>query len=833
PQAGASKCINVIASRLVAHEPESFKLGGITSFWTRFLEIAKKPLRTPEKGPLLEDVPHAYNPVQEKAGKQIFKEQDDETREPAVLHAGKVSAEAETSQKNAGMTDESVSADGADPRRKPLSSAPDTAAAQSSFKKMEFSTNLPTLPHILLKLIELCNREDANMKDLAGIIENDPSLSSKILRMVNSAYYGFSQKVHNFNQALSLLGIDTIRGIAISASVYQVFDGIKGNSLFKLKQFWWHSLMCAVLSNLIAKKISYARPDEAFLSGLLHDIGKLVLLKNFPDGYEAIIKAAENNAGMVVEEQEKLGITHCEAGAWLINHWLLQSFIADAIRYHHEPVSRIIHALPLVKIVYTANALCSATSVASAAQYETAEKVFSFTQADLAEIMKQAEEQVAQIAQSLDIDIEPPHEAGSVITEKDREIQQDLTNRVRDISLLQGTLQNFLNAGDVDAILQVAYRGFQALFDIKNVLFFLYDESQNILIGKSPPVSLHHDLTIPFQDDKSMLVAALRQARFISSFAHRSEYALTIIDEQLIRLMGKEGIVCFPMIVRKQYVGAVVLPLDTSGMAHTHEQMNLLQMFINQAALALESESTRQAQAKRVLTERVAASTAIVRKVAHEVNNPLSIIKNYLKIVELRLSEQNIPIDDLSIINEEIDRVVLIIDDLSDFSRPKIENLATLQLNDLLANLIKITRQSFLQNNIHIHFTPDASLPPLSSDKNGLMQVCINLIKNASEALMDGGNIFIGTKYVAALESVEIIIRDDGPGLPEAMKSRLFEPYTSTKGEGHAGLGLSVVYNTVQELRGSITFTTEEGKGTSFFITLPVDSSKNTMFRSQ
>lgn len=830
PQASASKCINVIATRLVAQEPENFNTSGITAFWARFLEIAKNPLKIPEKRPQQKNVSDAYKPEPETSGTQIMKKEGAEAREQPVVNAGSLPAEPEKAPENNSTVSENSSAVRVDMAKKSLLPASDTTAAQALFDKMEFAVNLPTLPHILLKLIETCSREDVNMKDLAKIVEKDPSLSTKILRMVNSSYYSFSQKVSNFNQALSLLGIDTIRGIAISASVYQVFGGLKGTDCFNLKQFWRHSLMCAVLSNLIAKKNSYARPDEAFLSGLLHDIGKLVLLKNYPDQYVEIITESAINAHMVFQEQEKLGITHCETGARLINHWHLQSFIADAIRYHHEPVSRILDALPLVRIVYTANALCSETPGDIAAHYETAEKVFSFKQADIADLIKQAEEQVAQIARSLDIDIETKKDPESFCSEKDKEIQAYLTGQIRDISLLQGTLQNFVNACDAEAILQVACRGLQILFDINNVLFFLYDESQNILAGKSPNAAAHHDmindLIIPCQDGKSMLVAALRQSRVINSFAYRSEYALTIIDEQVIRLMGKEGIVCLPMVVRKQYVGAVVFPLDRASLVQANGQMKLLHMFINHAALALDSENIRQTQAKRVLTERMAASTAIARKVAHEVNNPLSIIKNYLKIFELRLSDQNIPIDDLSIINEEIDRVALIIDDLSDFSRPKIENLETVQVNDLLGNLVKITRDSFLKSNIHIHLTPDALLPPLISDKNGLKQVFINLIKNASEALKNGGNILIETKYAADPGFAEIIIRDDGPGLPEAMQSRLFEPYTSTKGEGHAGLGLSVVYSMLQELQGSITCTTGEGKGTSFSIRLPVFSSK-------
>ena len=144
------------------------------------------------------------------------------------------------------------------------------------FDRIKTSKNLPSLPHILLKLIETCDREDSTIKEISQIINKDSSLTAKVLKMVNSAYYGLSHRVTSIDQALVLLGIDAVKNISISASVNQAFSQVKMNALFDLKIFWRHSLTCAVLAKLISKKVSYPSPDEAFLSGLLHDIGKLL-----------------------------------------------------------------------------------------------------------------------------------------------------------------------------------------------------------------------------------------------------------------------------------------------------------------------------------------------------------------------------------------------------------------------------------------------------------------------------------------------------------------------------------------------------------------------------
>ena len=124
------------------------------------------------------------------------------------------------------------------------------------FNKIETSKQLPSLPHILLKLIEACNKEEAKIKEISRIISKDSSLSARVMAMVNSAYYNLPNKVTSTEQALVLLGIDTIKNIAISASIKNVFKGAKDEAGFNLKGFWVHSLMCAILSKSIAVKIA-------------------------------------------------------------------------------------------------------------------------------------------------------------------------------------------------------------------------------------------------------------------------------------------------------------------------------------------------------------------------------------------------------------------------------------------------------------------------------------------------------------------------------------------------------------------------------------------------
>jgi signal transduction histidine kinase len=714
------------------------------------------------------------------------------------------------------------------------------AGSNEFFDGIEASKSLPTLPHIILKLIQTCNREEPTAKEIAQIINKDLTLAAKLLRMVNSAYYGLPQKVTDINQAVFLLGTDAIKNIAITTAVYNAFEKAKGDDVFNLKQFWWHALLCATVARIIAKKTLYSSPEEAFLSGLLHDIGKLVLWANFPKEYASVIQSSKNHPDFILAGEMRLGATHCRVGAWLINQWHLQSFMADAVLYHHESVVNILDSLPLVKIVYVANALCRERKEENEVQYDIAREILGFNRSEAETIQSQAEDEVKQIAQSLDIEVVPPETAEKSDFEQDRRKREDIVREVKDMSLLHGTVRNLLEAQDEDAVLRVVNQGIQVLFDLRDLFFFLYDVERDILVGRALRAQRKDELlngvVIPFRNGKSLLVKSLTNKQPLDSFALQKKSAPTIIDEQIIRAMGKKGIMCLPMIAHKHRVGVLVLGVDETRVPHLHHQERLLTMLTNQAALALHAQHLRRSQELIVKMERLTASLDMARKVVHEVNSPLSIVKNYLKVLELKLPKKNLAQEELKIITEEIDRVSLILRQLSDFSEPKVERPEPLDMNSLLSDIIKITQESNLLNsNVSIQLHLDPSLPTILSVKNSLKQVFLNLIKNAGEAMPQGGDIHISTRHVAnkRLEgvppeitddsgSVEISIADDGPGIPETIKARLFEPFVTTKGEGHSGLGLSIVHSLVKQLGGTIRCTSDAKAGTSFEISLPV-----------
>ena len=695
--------------------------------------------------------------------------------------------------------------------------------------------DLPSLPHILVKLMEACNDENGSLGDIADILTNDPSLCSKVLRLVNSAYYGLGNRFEGIGQAVAYLGTTAVKNIAICSAVYQAFNSRKGNSAFNLKVFWWHSLKCALLSRIFAKEVAYGSPDEAFVAGLLHDIGKLVLWVNFSEKYTELIKKYENRPAMLAAGEGRLGATHSQIGAWLLDRWKFPSLVADSALYHHEPLERITHALPLAQIVFTANKLSGETVDGRGEGIKVAEKLYGFSQEQVIGFLARSDEELGEVARSFGIEIEAPQESGEDLSDTDRKTQENLVQEVRDISLLLGTIRNLVAAQEEKDILKVLQEGLQILFDVQHMLFFRYDDERQRLVGieieghqASSKIS---DLMIPMGLDKSLLVSCLVRGETLDSFSRGQRPDLVITDAQMIRFLRTDGMLCLPLAVRGEYVGVIVVGLDRNKLSHLGKHFKLLEMFSREAALALRVEQLRERQLRRIQSERAEASFAMARKVVHEVNNPLGIMKNYLKILGIKLNDQGIELNEIGILNEEIDRVAHILGGLTAVSEKKSGKWAPVDINALVNDLVKLTAESLMkEKKVAVHVDLDPALPRLMSVRDSLKQILINLMKNASEAMTKGGNLYLKTRRRGTPHEgsesrgfVEVTVGDDGPGIPDEMKRRIFEPFVSSKRGAHSGLGLSIVLNLINGLNGSIVCQSEEGKGTRFKIELPVE----------
>lgn len=217
--------------------------------------------------------------------------------------------------------------------------------------------DLPVLPVIVGQVMRLTEDPDSTAADLNGVIGQDQALTAKILRLANSAYYGFPRRIGTITEAVILLGFNTIRNLVLTASVSQVLEReAPGYGLAK-GELWRHALTSAMAARLLARKVRYRGAEEAFVAGLLHDIGKLILSHYVANSYEEIRqRVAEENVPFMVAEQAVLGFDHARVGGLVAEKWNLPEGLVEAICLHHEP-RRAERNPPLVAFTHAGDAL--------------------------------------------------------------------------------------------------------------------------------------------------------------------------------------------------------------------------------------------------------------------------------------------------------------------------------------------------------------------------------------------------------------------------------------------------------------------------------------------
>src|SRR4051794_6723040 len=196
---------------------------------------------------------------------------------------------------------------------------------------------LPTLPAAAMYVLKLAQEDKAEMDDLAQMIARDPALSVKILRAVNSPFYGLGQKVSTISQAVVLLGLHAVKTMVLGFSLVSQMRTNKGNG-FNHLAYWRRSMYAATAARVIASKVLSGHEEDCFMAGLLMDIGALVMDQLLGDRYSEVFERAGTHNDLLVIESHALGITHAEASGVLARHWRLPEGLTVPMESHHAPM---------------------------------------------------------------------------------------------------------------------------------------------------------------------------------------------------------------------------------------------------------------------------------------------------------------------------------------------------------------------------------------------------------------------------------------------------------------------------------------------------------------
>ncbi|HEX5341002.1 MAG TPA: HDOD domain-containing protein [Duganella sp.] len=681
------------------------------------------------------------------------------------------------------------------------------------------------MPQILIKLIEHLQADDAGMPELAALIAKDAAMTSKILTVANSSAYHRNPRTVGLEQSLVSLGTDMIKTLVISESVFQTFNSFPHSGSTDLRGFWKGSLTTAVIARDIAKQMEYPHVEEAYLAGLLHNVGRLALLATAPKEY-AFNFTARDDEDLCAVEQRTLQITHSEAGAWLIERWNLDSFLADSVLYHHEPITRLEAAHPLIRMVRLAHLLCCHEDQEQAIA-ESA-RLCNLDGAQLEQIIKNAARQVEKSANYLGIDltgaddiVAPAAYAPPLVDP----VQQRLSEEVRNIMLVSEMGQTFARQHGETGLLEAITRSARILFDFENAVLLLENPTGHALHGMATGDNQQRlaEFVIPLNKGGPVAQSALeRKLAYLS----REGQMLNVAEEQLFRILGSESMVCLPLVANQRCLGVLIGGLPSWQVSHVQKRERFLLSFGTQAASSLETAISERGHAKRQIAHVAEEYREASRRVVHEVNNPLSIIKNYLSVLDGKLAKREPVVGEMSILNEEIDRVGQLINGLADLQPT--ETSRTTDVGKVVDDVLRLFRATeFIPASVQVVVRMQEEPAEIDGDADLLKQILVNLIKNAVEALADGGKIEIANRGHVNRERklyLELVVSDTGPGLSADVLANLFSPVRSSKEGANHGLGLSIVHSLVKKMQGLITC--RSGKtGTTFEILLPAKGS--------
>jgi len=700
------------------------------------------------------------------------------------------------------------------------------------------SISLPPLPQVLVRFLALAEDEHTPLAEIAALVALDPAFTAQIFTAASSPCYRQEVQCLSLEKSLTLLGMPLLRTMASCMAVQNVHSQSIYERNLDYAGFWRHSLRVAALAKSLAIAVDYQDVEEAYIAGLLHDIGQLLLVGGVGECGVTLSSSSGNESGLAGLTQSLNGIDHAALGARLVDSWHFPSFMADAVLFHQYPSEQIRSADLLCRIVWAANYLsCSGEDegVGSPPILE----VSAILAIDPAAIAKAcvtsrlwADERAVSLGvQSGSVEIVTtshkfiyPYVSLSKHEARDSS-QLQLDALVRNQAVMQPLQQSLLTLPNEEALYATLRETARLLFGLQRPVFLVSQSDRPVLVavactGDAP---LLKRLEIPLEGAKSLPSQALHAQRPVSSYSDAGEAARSIIDIQLARLLGSQGILCVPMGSAAQKGGVMVFGLTREQYECKQSLLEWMTSFARFTTEILGSFRLLLQRDQRVTADITRQFEQKARKVIHEAVNPLGIINNYLDIFAEKVGDNADVQQELSILKEEIFRVERIVRRLNDVTELPL-SVETVNVNNLIEGMLALYGESLFESRgIVIEKQLTQGFSTVKADRDSLKQILLNIWKNSAEAMPNGGSFHIFTSTAGDNDAagwLEIRLSDSGPGIPADVKEQLFQPLAPDRRPANSGVGLSIVASLVERLGGQIACTSSPEKGTTFTIRL-------------
>ncbi|EPR37409.1 histidine kinase [Desulfovibrio sp. X2] len=714
---------------------------------------------------------------------------------------------------------------------------------------------LPSPPPVAVSILSKVS-SDTDMEEVSRYVAADPAVALKVLKLANSPVYNRQSKVASLEKAIVILGISALKTILLGSFIREsLLHERKADDPF-LQDYWKHSLACAVTAQLLAERLRPEDKEEAFICGMMHDLGKAVLLLLRPETYERILELSSHTGDDLCDlERMAFQADHGLVGKWLADAWGLPTQLVEAAWLHHQPES-----LPekpggrvgMLGIVMLADRLCQDVMMDFGAADHPAgtlalAKRLGVKEETLDNVRPLIAERYAAQAGLFDLNGDQSAFYAEALQRANAKLVNMGLEKTRKKSLLARS-QRLLGASSrlaaalsgastekniVDAVQREVFQGLGTpcgalvlfgpdassrglLWDGRTVRRFTADKGKRIELPGCPDditVLLNHRLSGGNGTREAM------EERLGQVLALPLEFSGTHLGDLLAELPCEPGLPTGDQDVAglRQIAGHLSANLHR---LHLTAQLERRAEDLSQALAKL-----GRAKEKALQAERLAAVGQLAAGAAHEINNPLSIIYARAQIMEQKETDQQKK-RSLRQMCDQIERITGILQNLMDFARPAPPRLQDISLNDAVDKSLGLLRDGLSQAGIQVEKKLAPDMPMVKADPTQLQSLIVNLAINAQHAMQDkGGQLRVATRLDETGHRAMLTVRDDGQGIPKDILGRIFEPFFTTKEAGKGtGLGLSICYGIVQSHNGTIEVKSEEGAWTEVCVAFPLDS---------
>jgi putative nucleotidyltransferase with HDIG domain len=710
---------------------------------------------------------------------------------------------------------------------------------------------------VAAQVLELSLDASESAEGMAALISTDPCLTAEILRAANSPELGAETPCLRVADAVSRLGAGLVHSTVLSIALSTVTSSATGVPAAD-RGFWMHCVATGVCAEVIATRIGSRYKNNAFVAGLLHDIGKIVLDLVDPEAYARAVDTARRHDLFILEaEQRELGIDHTLIGKWLAESWELPQIFTDVIWLHHHPSGTLDatqYPVELIEIVNAANALaheCLRSSRGSREQISGDQlEALGLRRSDWDSVRNEAAAAVRERLRGMEGSLDEDHSsealqkatrellmAGARLDNQSKGIRQEVQH-LRTIAEMGARLRSGQSLREVlDVIIDAARRG----MGIAVGGCVVADARERMVLAKwwrnpeERPKELIHDLEREQPGALTQLDPGFMRAAGETTFKRNAQgwagAALTAVsrrDNYMVVPLRGEGRTVGHLLVEKAVSNGIAEDSRTieafaeacgNAVARQRAEENLLERTEDLAAALWRKEL---AYKKGLLAERLSAEANVAAGAAHALNRHLSEIAiNAQLLLHRRQGDENS--DALESIVEQSRNAHKVVEDLIAFARTPMPKLEATLIQFVLHQAVSQCQENLQARGIRLVERYAEGLPRVLVDRHQIIQCFRELIRNAEDALgANGGTITVETLAAADRHSVSIVVSDTGPGIPMSVRDRIFEPFFTTReSEGRLGLGLALCQRIVEKHRGMLDIESREGEGTRMVMTFP------------